>query len=195
MKKTALLFLIIFIFVNTVFSQSKKNKYFLNKVEFGTSVTYIWDSPISDNYFFQELTWNVNGSISISKYMNIGIQSLVIFATSYIPPDTANYNIVGVFSQFNVLNQKEVRIFGEVSLNKGDYCFCVKGNIYDEPYRKAGLNYIGYGFGIEMPIFKNNKHLIFEAGFHNFLILNRIKYKSNYTQYILGVNYVFGKMN
>lgn len=193
MKKIVFLWCILVINV-AAYSQFYKSDYFLTKIEFGTSLTYIWnDEALNDNYIYHELTWNLNGGISVSKYLNVGIQSMVIVATKYLPQDTATYNILGGFAQFNFINRTNFRLFGEFSLNFGDFCTAVKENYYGEPYRRAGLKYLGYGGSAQAPILKT-KYLFLEVGFYNYIMLNKIEYKYNYTQYIIGINYAFGKL-
>lgn len=217
-KKITLLLIIIFIIIPIkLLSQHKKANYFFRKIEFGTSLTYIPEIiEYRPSYKGKAITWNINSAISISKHLNIGIQSLVILRTNYYKPDWEHYSINGFLIQCNILkinqidfsmmkflkqkyidflNNNESQLFCEISFNRGDY-FSPSFNNPDaeEPYRIESLNYLGGGMGLMIPISKK-KHCRIELGFYNYVIINKIPLKSNHTQYIFGFDYVFGKLN
>lgn len=172
-------------FLSNSFSQNKES-YLFKKVIFGSSVTYIWDSY--DNSFFQEYTWNVNGAISLNKRLFLGVQALTIYAKDS-KSEWENYYIYGVLGQFNLLQSKEYRAFIETSVNKGNYCTCG----VEFPYLKDNLYYFGLGAGFDIPLKFISENLYIDMSFYNYTILNKIKTKYNYTQYIIGLNYYLGK--
>ena len=183
-KKIILILLFTLIFSNS-FSQ-KKNKHFFNTVIFGSSLTYLLlDNSNYDS--FQEFTWHVNGAISLHKQVFVGTQVLTIFYKN-TNPGWENYYIYGLFGQFDFMPKQKFRLFIETSINKGNYCIC-----WNEPYLKNNLFYLGFGFGCDIPIKFLSDKLFLDLSFYNYAILNKIEEKSNYTQYIIGINYHFGK--
>ncbi len=184
MKKIILAFIFVLFFSNS-FSQ-KKNDYFFKTIVFGSSITYIWDNY--NNHIFQEYTWNVNGAISLHKQLFLGVQVLTIFNSS-IKNDWNNFYMYGLFGQFDFFPKQKFRLFIETSINNGNYCTC--SNL--DPYLKNNLLYIGFGLGSDIPLKFLSDKLFLDISFYNYLILNKIKTKYNYTQYIIGINYHFGK--
>jgi len=175
-------------------NEKEPNQNFLNGFIVGTSLTYIWNSnkkdyPVDEN-FYEEYTWNINFATTLNKRMIAGIQVLNIF-TSGTHVENNNYLIYGIFTQYDFLakRNKKTALFLEMSINRGDYCTC--GHL--DPSRKTNLWYHGFGGGIELPIKQISEHLFLDLSFYNYIILNKIKTKYNYTQYIVGLNYHFGK--
>ena len=180
--------LIIVFFSFDAESQENKRANFLNSFTAGTSLTYIINL---DDSFYEEYTWNLNFAASISQRMNVGIQVLNIYANgSNI--EKASYNIFGLFTQYDFFAKKRTKntLFVELSINKGDYCTC--DNL--DPYRKSNLWYYGFGGGTEIRLKKISEHIFLDISFYNYQIINKYKKKYNFTQYIIGLNYRFGKL-
>jgi hypothetical protein len=197
MKKYILLFVLVVDFSISIFAQKKSNKEFFKTFSIGNSVTYIWDgyndkdNPNSPkNYSFKEYTWNINFSVSLSKRFSSGIQALNIFTSGSRIDNSYSY-IYGVFLQYDFLGKtpSPVKFFLESSINKGNY---FTGGSFD-PYTREGLNYFGYGAGFDIPLRNISKKLFIDLSFYNYIILNDIIDKYNYTQYIIGINYYIGK--
>jgi len=186
MKKLLLFFAISMNFL-ACFSQ-KKESYFLKSLVFGTSLTFKWDGSAFNSDFFQEYTWHMNGGITLHKQAIIGIQTLKILSKSGSKAWNSSY-IYGFFTQYDFFPKQKFRLFSELSINRGNYCTC--GNF--DPYTVENLNYLGYGFGFDLPISSHSDKLVLDVSFYNYLILNDIDAKYNYTQYIIGLNYYFGK--
>jgi hypothetical protein len=172
--------------------KDEPNTHFLNHFTAGTSLTYIWNSN-SDDYpegenFYEEYTWNVNFAVSLNKRFNLGIQLMNLF-TKGTHVEDEHYMIYGLFTQFDFLPEKRTNLFLETSFSRGDYGTC--GHL--DPYRINNLWYNGLGGGIEFPVRTISENLFIDLSFMNYIILNKIQTKYNYTQYIVGLNYHFGK--
>jgi len=185
--RLGILFLIFTLLSNLGFSQ-KKDSFFLKSLVFGTSITYKWDGSLFENDFFQEYTWHTNGGISVHKRVIVGVQSLKIFSKGRSNHWNSSY-IYGFFTQYDFFPKKDFRLFAELSYNKGNYCTCGRF----DPYSHPNLSYIGYGLGFDVPMKSFSENFFLDLAFYNYLILNKIKDKYNYTQYIIGINYYFGK--
>jgi hypothetical protein len=170
------------------------NSNFLNSLVVGSSLTYIWNSNDvdypTDQHFYEEYTWNLNVATSLNKRIMVGAQLMNLFTKGTHVPDR-NYMIYGLFAQYDFLAKKETKtsMFLEMSINRGDYGTC--GHL--DPYRIKGLWYHGMGGGFEFPVKRISERLYVDLSFYNYFILSRIQTKYNYTQYIIGLNYRFGK--
>jgi len=155
----------------------------------GSSLTYIWNSD-SPFHSYREFTWNTNIAFSYFRKLWFGVQVLPILTRrEYATAITKrNYTISGLFFQYNFIDSDILKVYGETSINYGNYCTC--GN--DDPYRLEELFYLGIGAGFQFPMKFISDKLSFEFAFFNYVILNKIQFKYNYTQYILGINYTFG---
>lgn len=171
----------IFILVsNSTYSQ--RARYFAHSMIIGTSATYIWDSDEFNNYQ-NELTWNTNVGITLSKRFFSGIQLLNIYTWGTIEPKESYY-IYGLFTQYNFFKSTDHRLFAEISINNGDYnCF-----LNNNPIRESNLFYLGTGFGYDLPI-RFIPRLYFDFSFIGYNVLNHFNFDFEYTQYILGLNY------
>jgi hypothetical protein len=170
------------------------NTHFLNSLVVGSSLTYIWntnddDYPVGTN-LYEEYTWNLNVAVPLNKRFMVGAQWLNLFTKGTHVPDR-NYMIYGLYTQYDFFAKikSPVSMFLEMSINRGDYG--TLGHL--DPYRMKGLWYHGFGGGFEFPVRPISERLFFELSFQNYMILNKIQTKYNYTQYILGLNYRFGK--
>lgn len=193
--------IILFIFSsNTLFSQNKFKDYFAKTFVVGGSYTRmadVNDDKKAGTHYFNENTINVNVMMSLTKRFWLGLQVKPIFTKQYILGGITKsfYNFNGLFTQFDIVNKNGFRIYLETSLNLSDYCSCAKENAWDDPIRKKGLLLWGGGGGLEFNLNpKKAKNIFLEMAFFNYVILQKIPYKYNYTQYILGLNYKFGKI-
>jgi hypothetical protein len=196
MKKTLTITLLIILIMNSIHAQEKKNNHFLNSFVFGSSLTYLWDTnksigtSVFDEYFWSNYSWNLNFAVSLSKSFSTGIQVLNIWSTGTRIENTHNI-IYGAFVQYDFLHKtpSKKRMFIEISIDKGD--FFTGGTL--DPYTRKGLWYNGIGFGFEIPLKSISPNLYLDLSGYNYVILNKIFDKYNYTQYIIGLNYRFGK--
>jgi len=191
------IFLILLFFqAGEVFSQSQNENvsYFGKTLEIGSSLTYIWDDnnrPPGD-FLYSELTWNVNVKMKLHKRVWLGAQIAPIFTRTrnFSTVSKENYNLFGIMTQFDFVSKKEVQLFGEVSLNRSNFL----NQYFSNPTKMEGLSYFGFGGGGNILINKKFKQNLFlEISFFNYYLLNDIPNKSNYTQYIVGLNYRLGK--
>lgn len=184
--KNLFLYLILFLSLRAD-AQSNSSNYF-NKIILGTSVTLISDEHENVNApkqkeYIKEYTWNTNLSLEINRYFRMGFQYMYIQEKSkYF--DNQKYFIAGTYIQFNPLATKTPpnRIYIENSLNIGNKCTC--GN--DKQFKLDNLKYWGLGFGGDIKL-TNWLHL--DLAFHNYIILNKIEGKYNWTQYIVGLDF------
>jgi len=196
MRNFLTLFLLLLCIVS--FSQEKE-KYFGKTFAIGSSLTYMWDIGGTKHqgvHYFDEWAWNINASMKLSKKFWFGIQLNPIFTKEYYlgVVERNVYQFNGTFIQYDFLFKKGWRIYVETSLNYSDYCTCDTG-LYYSPYRKSGLFFWGGGGGFEYVVNKNKgANLLVEFAFFNNVILNNINYRYNFTQYIIGLNYRFGKL-
>lgn len=194
MKKS--LFFILLFLMNYSFSQLNKQSsgYSGKTLEVGSSLTYIWDDnnrPQGD-FLYSELTWNVNFKMKIQKRIWIGVQAAPIFTRTkeFSTVEKENYNLLGCMVQFDFLSTKNAQLFGEISLNHSNF---FRSN-FSNPIKMKGINYLGFGGGANLLLNKKGRENLFlELAFFNYHILNEISNKSNYTQYIIGLNYRLGK--
>ncbi len=195
MKQVLIAASFLLLFNLQTYSQKKSKRYFLNSFVAGTSLTYIWDTENYPNtqvvaYRYNEYTWNINMAASVSKGLFVGIQAMTLFTNS-TRSDNAIYNIYGLFAQYDCLaySGSKWSLILESSINTGDY---FTGG-WEDPYRREGLYYYGIGGGLEIPLSSISDKLFLDLSFYSYDILNKIKEKYNYTQYIIGLNYHFGK--
>jgi len=187
MIRVFIITILLLLFHNPIISQSDFGKTFI----VGTSLTFIPEienDPSLSQYNFFEYTWNLNAAVSISKRIYTGVQALTIF-TNGSRVENNTYFIMGLFGQFNFIPKQKFRFFAELSINTGNYCTC--GNL--DPFRVENLVYFGWGGGFDLPMKFLSKNLYLDLSFVAYLILNDVENKYGFTQYILGINYRFGK--
>lgn len=182
MIKQILIAVSLLLFSSGISAQS----YFADYVIIGSSYTYIRHTT-QDFYgaktgHFNELTWNANLGVRLSKRLVFGLQVLNI--TNLHKEDKKRYTMYGSFFQYNFLPQEQHRFFGEVSINRGNYCVCKE----EIPIQKDNLYYLGFGLGYDLPI-KWVKNLYLDLSFVYYPILYKLKENYAYTQYIIGLNY------
>jgi hypothetical protein len=146
--------------------------------------------PESEHYIYNEYTWNFNAAFSIAKGLLAGGQIMTIFASG-TRIENEFFHIYGAFVQYDFFayTKSKASLFIETSFNTGDYLTAG----WEDPYRREGLYYYGFGGGLELPLSKVSKRLFLDLSFYNYHILNKIHDKYNYTQYIVGLNYHIGK--
>ena len=155
----------------------------------GSSLTYIWESELLNerNFtYWNEYTWRLNAAISIKNKWKFGVNSNYIFTKGF-RRGRNNYNMLGVFAQYNLVPDtlKGGGLFLELNLNRGDFCTC-QNTSNPEPFRQNGLTYVGFGVGYEMKLWKN---WYGETSFLNHIITNPIQGKYNYSLYVLAIKY------
>jgi hypothetical protein len=186
--KKSIKIVLIFVFIQAfTYAQKEFGKTFIA----GTSLTFIPEienDPLLSQYNYFEYTWNLNAAVSIGRRIFIGAQVLTIF-TNGSRVENNTYFIMGLFGQFNFIPKQKFRFFAELSINTGDYCTCG----YLDPFRKENLVYLGWGAGFDLPMKFLSKNLYLDLSLIAYLILNDIEDKDVFTQYILGINYRFGK--
>jgi hypothetical protein len=182
------LLFVIFILSNFCTYGQNRPKTYLDRLILGSSLTVIPDdyalSSLGGSYTRLEYTWNTNLAIDISPKWRFGFQYLSISAKNYYKA-RENFFLAGSFLQYNFIpkNIDRRRIYFETSYNLGNYCTC--GEL--EPYKKDNLKHLGFGMGGD---FKINNWLHIDIAFVNYIIFNKIPEKYNYTQYILGLDFV-----
>jgi len=189
MKKHIIIFcfLIFLAIMPSVLKAQNKNHDFFNSFIFGSSVTYI----DKGNYEpVNEFTWNVNVAVSTGKYFFSGVQVLNIFVNADYFDERKLYNIYGLFTQFTVAPNSRFRPFLEISFNKGNYFFPTDSYF---PKENVNLFYIGAGGGADIPLRRLSKHLFLDVSFIFYYHVEKGMRKDFYNQYIVGLNYHFGK--
>jgi len=178
-----------FLLLSGILGFAQSNEYFLSSFRVGTSLTYIPNEyDITEEYELQEYTWNINGSVYLNKRLQTGVQALLIF--NHRPQsDWKKYYMYGLFGQFDFFPNQKCRLFLETSINRGDYCHSGSG----DPHRVNNLYYWGHGIGGDFPLRGISDRLYLDFAFINYITLNDIEFKYNYTQYIIGIDYIIGK--
>lgn len=182
--KYPLVCLFLFIFFK---STAQQENYFAKTMKGGSSLTFI---PLHDEYDnrAREFIWNVNLGISITKRLFYGIQWMNFYSEGYtLAPD--RYHLFGAFGQFNFSNNPKKRLFGELSINTGDYL----GNDVGFPSRQKNQFYIGIGAGLEFPMEKIVPRLSLDLSTLRYERLwdGILKESWSFHQYIVGLNYKF----
>ncbi len=176
-----------YLFSNTLQNKSSYLK-FGERILYSTSFVWLPNQGYYHENWLHEFTWYNSLSLNINKSIYVGIHYLYIFtkgSTIYTESQSEQYGIYGLVLQYDFLPRFENRLYFETSYNKGDYCPCD-----DDPYKLPDLSYLGIGFGYDFPVFKR---ITFRMGFTNYLVIDDIKDKSNFTQYVLGFNINLGK--
>jgi len=172
------------LFTFRIFTYAQDRHYFAKTMIAGTSLTYIWNKDEHD-ILQSELTWNLNIGISLSKRIFSGIQVLNIYTWETYQSKKYS-NIYGIFTQYNFLRGTNHRFFAEISVNSGNYDYFLT----DSLNFGRRLFFTGVGFGYDLPI-KFIHGLYLDISFINYYFLNQFDIESDYTQYILGLNYRF----
>ncbi len=172
---------------NTLQNKSSYLK-FGERILYSTSFVWIPNQGYYRENWLHEFTWYNSLSLNINKFIYIGVHYLYIFtkgSTIYTESPSEQYGIYGLVLQYDFLPRFENRLYFETSYSKGDFCPCD-----DDPYKLPDLSYLGIGLGYDFPLFKR---ISFRIGFTNYIVIDDIKDKSNFTQYVLGFNINLGK--
>lgn len=99
-----------------------------------------------------------------------------------------NYKTLGLLTQYDMVvwEWRNSRVFAEISANRSDY-YTGLGT----ERKIQGLFVGGIGAGYEFAIIEKSIYL--EIGFYSYHIMNELKSTNPFTQYIIGLNYRFGK--
>ncbi|MDX1936423.1 MAG: hypothetical protein SFU21_04885 [Flavihumibacter sp.] len=189
--KTLSLIILLFLLITNCFAQQNKaikEKTFFNKtVVFGSSVTVIPDNEsvngISKDARFTETTWALNLQYDVTNHYRAGIDVKNIFTAGQLSGKN-HYYMVGLTNQWKFFHTKNTFTFLELAPYLGNYCTC--GD--DNPYKKNGLVFLNAGAGINI---KLAERLRLDLAFHSASILNKQPGKYNFTQYIIGLDYLF----
>lgn len=186
MNYIKILFIIIYFFIVQIDSsaQSKKMK-FADQLVIGTSLTYVPDHK-KEQYRYHEWTWSLNAAVNINRRLMLGLNHLYIQSHgSRVSKD--QFNLFGIFSQYDFLAKSKHRLYGEFGLYKGNYCTC--GTL--DPYKEKGLTYGSFGGGYELPL---GRRFNVEFAFLGYRIWSKTELPDYaYTQYVLGINYILSK--
>ncbi len=161
--------------------------FFLKKVTFGSSVTYLIDKQDVNNALtWESWTWNINAAVSLTSDIDVGIAALPIWAKERNGVVQRNF-LTGFFTQYDFLRQKNgERLFIETGFYKGNICTCGESN----PYYKPGLTYIPFGGGWEKRL--NHGPVSLDISFLIYKIATKLPIdKWAYNQYVVGLNYNF----
>lgn len=164
---------------------------FGKRLVIGSSVTHIWEDNPDVSNTHNETTWEKNIAVSLTPSLYFGLSHKHIFtwgsSVEQGQNDKARYNLFGAFIQYDFLPRDVSRLIAEASYYVSDYCTC--GDL--DPYRVAGLSYLGWGLGYDLPIWRG---LSLDMGFTAHYILNNIQpFSYTYTQYIVGLNYTLNR--
>lgn len=180
-------FFLLVSFGSEIFAQNN-NKIYFDRLILGTSLTLIPNNYTfansSEDYLYLEYTWNNNIAIDITRRWRMGFQYLATLTKSEISA-SQKYFMAGTFLQFNFLPKdiKRDRLYIEASYSLGNHCSC--GDF--EPYKLDNIRYWGLGAGAD---FKLTNWLRLDLGFFNSQIFNKIEGKYNWTQYIMGLEFL-----
>jgi hypothetical protein len=125
-------------------------------------------------------------SVSITRGLYAGVQVNSIYTWGTVVP-RENFFLKGGFLHCDFIKNEKAMGFLELNYLQGDYCTCGS----EHPYRTSGLQYIGFGPGLDYPILRSNFYLSGSFLFH--YILNGPQVKYGYNIYKPGLSYRFGK--
>jgi hypothetical protein len=190
MKPLSLLFCVFLLITNCFgqkIQQAKQKSYLKKTFIAGSSVTVIPDKEIingiNKNTRFTETTWALNLQYDFSNHYRAGIDFKNIFTNGQLSGKN-HYYMVGFINQWKFFHTKNTFTFLELAPYLGNYCTCGE----DNPYKKTGLFYLNAGAGINI---KLAEHLRLDLAFHSASIINKQPGRYNFTQYIIGLDYLF----
>ena len=176
----------VFLLTGSLLYGQKKEKadttHFSPELRVGTSFTYIWD--VEDHYL-REYTWATNVAISPVRRVYVGLNLMNVWAETRTNKN-GKYFVGGVFGQYHLGRLDRATIYGETGVYLGNYCTCGEG----DAYRQNGLVYVPIGGGLNAKLYKN---LWLDVGLLSYNIMNKVEGKYSFTQYIIGLDIVFGK--
>ncbi len=184
MKKLIMLLFCLYLAVGMAQAQS----YFGKELIVGANYTFKFDiDPDLYTEWYLQHVLNTNIAVSITKHYYLGISYFGIATRDgYFPNNKHRFSMTGIFNQFQFFKWPNGHMHAEVSGHYGNFCSCG----LEDPYKLEGLFYIGYGGGAELKIYKG---LFLDVGFYNYNILSDVPRKYNNTQYVIGLNYHFGR--
>lgn len=162
-----------------------ESNYFLKAFRINSGIGYDRYDDVG-YYNFNELTWLSQVSVTLTRGLYVGIVVNSIYTMQTGMPNE-NYFLKGAFVQYDLTKKRKMMTFLELSYMQGDYCTCMS----NAPFRKIGLQYIGFGAGFEYPIL--NSSFYGSASFILHRILGDVEEKHNYNIPTLGLSYRFGK--
>ncbi len=170
-------------------AQEEKKGRFADQVIVGSALSVIPNSAgFNNDLKHLEISWVTNASLRLTKVFHLGVEYRYIRtsgSTTFIfPPPPTSYNMYGIFTQLDILNYNGLRFFGQVSYNQGNHCGCIK---FRDPFKVEGLQYIGWGAGVNYRIHKN---VSIDGSFAYDYVLNPGNYNPYASGYwALGINY------
>jgi hypothetical protein len=141
-------------------------------------------SGVQDQYFdpstgvkrnYVETNLHFAALTNVSKYWKVGIQYNYL-TTRFNGKSVDNYFIAGVLGRYDRPLGKRFRIYGDLTLSKGNYCTCVHDvRIVEMPFKEENLTYVGAGLGLAFKVYKPlwinialNHHAIMDKTFDNY---------------------------
>ena len=133
---------------------------------------------------------HLNGAVSINKWFYTGLELQKIYYSDYFVKD--DFNFYSLFTQFDFFGKRrnKMRLFAETSINVSDIYVDL---FIDAPSHQKYIWYHGLGGGLDIPLSFISENVYLDLAFYNYHMLNNIYTKSNYTQYIAGINIHIGK--
>jgi hypothetical protein len=178
--------LLLLLSTTSIIAQKDKPKAIKNIV-IGGNYTYVPDTEFingTDNgTFYRENTFAGNVAFDIKKRLRVGLDYKSI-KTLGETLGKNQYKMVGLFTQYKIGETKKGFGFGELGLYTGNYCTCGK----NMPYQNKNTTYLSWGVGYNVKIVKN---LYADFAFTTAQVINVKNEPYGYTQYIIGIDYVF----
>ena len=121
---------------------------------------------------------------NLNKYWKVGIQYNYL-TTRFNGKTLGNYFIAGLVGRYDRPLAKRFRIYGDITLSKGNYCTCVNDVRIDEiPFKKENLTYVGAGLGLALKVYKP---LWLNVALYHYRIVNESLDNYNYAQPTIGL--------
>ncbi len=171
----------------------KNNTDFFNSFIIGSNLMYynskVYTQDNGKDHLFSFFLWNLNFAASLNESIFLGVQNFMFF-TNDINNQKNNYNLTGIFAQFDFLRKsKNARIFFDLSINNGNILFD-----YDfGPVYRKNTPYAGFGFGFDFPLKRISEHLFLDLSGYRYVLLVNSSLGFSFNQYVIGLNYHFGK--
>jgi hypothetical protein len=148
-----------------------------------------YPDPMSGiKYNYVESNLHLAVLTNVSKHWKVGIQYNFL-TTRFNGKTLDNYFIAGVLGRYDRLLAKRFRVYGDITLSKGNYCTCVKDVRIDEmPFKKENLTYIGAGLGLG---FKVYKPLWINVALYHYAIIDKSIDNYNVAQPTIGLQLQF----
>lgn len=167
--------------------QAQKNqgrKVPLYALKVGTSFTYIWNESEDKEY-----TWRLNAAWQFSSRFSAGVNLMNIWNESPLRDQQLIHAVVaGPFGQFKLTDSRVWDLYAETGIFVGNYCSCL--DLYEVPYKRNGLVYWANAIGVNVRI---NRFIQLDMALADHIIFNRVPKKYNFTQYIIGLDFLLLK--